>query len=152
MKTIIHAKRVCRRAPIIAVSHLLNATVLIFFGTDRAFAGSVTWSAFPVNGNWNSGLNWSPMTVPNGPSGTAIFDSSSISDLSISADIEVNGIVFTPLARPSHYTIIAGPILTLTISGVGITNNSGVARSSSLQFMDPILEQFHSGTMRPQGA
>ena len=46
------------------------------------------------------------------------------SDVSISANTEVNSIVFTPAAT-NPYTITASPGLRLTISGVGIVNNSG---------------------------
>jgi len=40
----------------------------------------------------------------------------------------VNSIIFTPAAT-NPYTITAGPGLTLTISGIGITNNSGTAQN-----------------------
>jgi len=64
--------------------------------------------------------------VPNGASDTAFFDLSNTTDLSISANTEVNGIVFDSNARLNPFTITARPGFTFTISGVGITNNSGV--------------------------
>ena len=47
--------------------------------------------------------------------------------VSISANTEVNGIVFNSGA--SAFTITASPTFTLTISGIGITNNSGTAQN-----------------------
>jgi autotransporter-associated beta strand protein len=132
MKATIHAtKRVLRREAFTAacpgVPHLLAATMLLLFAGGSAFAGSATWLTSPVNGNWNSAPNWSPMTVPNGPADTATFDSSSISDVSISTFTEVNGIVFNSSA--SAFTITASPAVIFTLSGVGITNNSGVTQN-----------------------
>jgi autotransporter-associated beta strand protein len=106
---------------------LLAATLLIFFGGGSVFAGSGTWLTTPVSGDWNSATNWSPMTVPNGPADTATFDSSSVTDISLSADTDVNGMVFNPGA--SAFTITARPAGLLTVSGIGITNLSGVIQN-----------------------
>src|SRR6267378_4045728 len=65
------------------------------------------------------------MGVPNGPADIATFDLSNTTDVCISANTEVNGITFTSAAT-NPYTITASPGLTLTISGAGIANNSGV--------------------------
>src|SRR5439155_16275992 len=65
--------------------------------------------------------------VPNGPSDTATFALSNTTGVSLSADTEVNGIVFNPGA--SAFTIATSPGFQLTISGVGITNNSGIAQN-----------------------
>ena len=110
-----------------AGSILLTAIMPIFFATGSAFSGSGTWLTAPINGDWNNASNWSSMTVPNGSAATATFDSSSISDISISANTQVNGIVFNPGA--SAFTITATPTFTLTIRGVGITNNSGATQN-----------------------
>src|SRR5437763_3423784 len=105
---------------------LLVAIAILLFTVSSAFAGSATWSTSPANGNWNSAPNWSPMTVPDGAADTATFESSSIFNISISADTEANGITFTPLAHVTHYFIMANPTRTLAISGTGITNDSGI--------------------------
>src|SRR5690349_5417596 len=103
---------------------LVIATAVLLFTIGSAFAGSATWSTSPANGNWNSAPNWSPVTVSNGPADTATFGSSSITNVSLSADTEVNGIVFNPGA--SAYTITARPHAlsgfneVLTIGGAGI--------------------------------
>ena len=112
---------------------LLPAVILISFTISPAFAGSATWSSSPVNGNWNSAVNWSPTTVPNGPADTATFAWSSVTSISLSADTEVNGIVFNPGA--SAFTVTVRPRVVsdfnqiLTIGGAGIINNSAVTQN-----------------------
>jgi autotransporter-associated beta strand protein len=64
------------------------------------------------------------MIVPNGPADTATFALSNNTNVSISANTEVNGITFTPAAT-NPYTITANAAFTLRITGTGITNNSG---------------------------
>jgi hypothetical protein len=89
---------------------------------------SATWKASPATGDWNTASNWTPATIPNGPSDTATFASSNTTGVSLSASTEVNGIVFN--AGASAFTITASPaFITLTISGVGITNNSGIMQN-----------------------
>src|SRR5947209_14995308 len=101
--------------------------MLMFFAGGSAFAGSAQWDLSPGSGDWNNSANWNPMTVPNGPADTATFDQSNTTSVSISANTEVNGIVFSPGA--SAFTITASPTFTLTVSGVGISNNSGVTQN-----------------------
>jgi autotransporter-associated beta strand protein len=92
------------------------------------YAISTQWDLDPISGDWNTAANWTPMGVPNGPADIATFGLSNTTDVSISADTEVNGITFTSAAT-NPYTITASLGLTLTISGVGITNNSGVTQN-----------------------
>jgi autotransporter-associated beta strand protein len=94
-----------------------------------ARGGSAIWDHNPGSNDWNTAANWTPATVPNGPSDTAFFDLSNTTALSISANTEVNGIVFDSNAGLNPYTITASPGFTLTISGVGITNNSGTTQN-----------------------
>src|SRR6266496_894958 len=89
-----------------------------------ACAISAQWDLDPISGDWNTAANWTPNGVPNGPADTATFALSNTTNVSISADTEINGIIFTPAAT-NPYTITASAGLTLTISGAGITNNSG---------------------------
>jgi autotransporter-associated beta strand protein len=101
---------------------------LLLSPTGTAFAGSATWNLNPGNGDWNTATNWMPPTVPNGPSDTATFGVSNMTDVSLSGNIEVNGIVFNPGA--SAFTMDASTMFPLlTISGVGITNNSGITQN-----------------------
>ena len=90
-------------------------------------AGSATWDLNPGSGNWNTATNWTPATVPNGWSGTATFGLSNTTDVSVSANAAVGGITFAPGA--SSFTITAGSGLTLTLTGVGITNDSGTTQN-----------------------
>ena len=97
---------------------------LVFLVPAVTYAISAQWDLDPISGDWNTAANWTPNRVPNGPSDIARFGLSNTSDVSISANTEVNSIVFTPAAT-NPYTITASPGLRLTISGVGIVNNSG---------------------------
>ena len=105
---------------------LLPAFVLSL-SVQTSHAGSATWKANPTSGDWNTAGNWTPMTVPNAPTDTATFAISNQTSISISANTEVNGIVFN--AGASAFTITAGPTLTLTVSGAGTANNSGVTQN-----------------------
>ena len=95
------------------------------------YAISAQWDLDPISGDWNTATNWTPDRVPNGPADVATFGLSNTTDVSISANTEVNGITFTSAATNS-YTITASPGLTLTISGAGIANNSGVIEYQTL--------------------
>ena len=88
---------------------------------------SATWKMEPASGDWNNASNWTPTTVPNGSADAATFGVSNITGVSLLANTEVNGITFNPGA--SFYTIKANPLFSLNISGVGITNNSGIAQN-----------------------
>ena len=100
---------------------------LIFVLPTVTYASSAQWDLDPVSGDWNTAANWTPMGIPNGPADVATFGLSLTTDVSISANTEVNGITFTPAAT-NPFTITASTGLTLTISGVGITNNSGTTQ------------------------
>src|SRR5207245_8492812 len=86
-----------------------------------------TWKSTPGSGDWNTATNWTAGGPPNGPTDTATFTLSNTTGVSLSANTEVDGIVFNGAA--SAFTITAGPTLTLTVSGAGIPNNSGVAQN-----------------------
>jgi autotransporter-associated beta strand protein len=125
----------------------LSTVIFVSCTAGSIFAGSATWSTAPANGNWNSAANWSPVTVPDGPADTATFESSSIFNVLISADTDVNGITFTPLAHLTHYFITVSPTQTLTISGTGITNDSGSAQ----RFVTASDGSGHAGTLEFKG-
>src|SRR4029450_3199483 len=98
---------------------------LMFLVPSVTYAISAQWDLDPISGDWNTAANWTPMGVPNGPADIATFGLSNTTDVSISANTEVNGITFTSAAT-NPYTIPANAGLTLTISGAGIANKSGV--------------------------
>ena len=99
---------------------------LLLSTASSSFAGSATWKATPANRDWNSAANWIANGPPNGPADTATFATSNIRRPVISQTTEVNGIVFNPGA--SAFTITS-PFFAFTISGVGITNNSGITQN-----------------------
>src|SRR5215469_1691782 len=106
---------------------------LLFTGLlpfSNLVASSATWNLNPTSGDWNTATNWTPATVPNGPSDTAIFDVSSTSAVSVSADTEVSSIVFNPGASAFTITVTTNSfIASLTLSGAGIVNNSAVTQN-----------------------
>ena len=89
------------------LSALLLCGLLLLIPNAPAFAGNATWNLSPASGDWNTAENWVPATVPNGPTDTATFASSMVTDVSISAGVEVDGIVFDPGAvafQPHRYS------------------------------------------------
>ncbi len=100
---------------------------LSFLVAEAASAGSATWNLSPTSGDWNTALNWTPNTVPNGPTDSATFATSSTTSLTLSANTEASAIVFN--AGASAFTIKPNPLLALTISGAGIANNSGITQN-----------------------
>ncbi len=118
------------KSPILSFAIILT---LSFGALNAVYADSATWSMTPISSDWNTAENWTPNTIPNGPNDVATFDPSSIADLTLSAETtEVTAIVFNPGA--SSFNITANPEstqtdVTLTISGTGIINNSGVTQN-----------------------
>jgi autotransporter-associated beta strand protein len=110
-----------KRSSFALIVGLLPA-IIQMFSAQTTRAGSATWLASPPTANWNHAANWTPATIPNGPSDTATFASSNTTGVAISASTQVNSMVFN--ADASDFTITLGPTFTLTISGVGPTNNS----------------------------
>ena len=102
------------------IAVILPALLLLSIQSSRA--GSATWLASPATGDWNTAANWTVGGPPNGSADAATFDVSTITRVSVSAETEVNEIVFN--AGASAFAI--KPKVLLKISGVGITNNSGI--------------------------
>src|SRR5438874_10761487 len=126
MKTIPLASPAPAVARLSRGSVLRGVVVLISFVATAAFAASATWKANPGSGTWNAAANWMPATIPNGAADTATFAFSNIRGVFFVADTEVNGIVFNAGASP--FTLI-NQAPTVTISGKGITNNSGIVQN-----------------------
>jgi autotransporter-associated beta strand protein len=100
--------------------------LLLLSITSSTFADSATWKTNPGSGDWNTASNWTPAAVPNDPADTATFALSNTTGISLSA-VTVNGVVFN--AGASAFTISVRSRTELTISGVGITNNSGITQN-----------------------
>ncbi len=127
-------------------SVLPRVIMLVFFAATAAFAGSATWKASPATEDWFTASNWTPGTVPNGPADTATFASSNQRSPFIGFDTEINGVVFNP--RASAFTIVKAPLTspTLTISGEGITNNSGIVQKFAFEFGSAQIVFLNSAT------
>jgi len=113
-------------------SRLQSVSAILAFvlaTTTSSFAGSATWKANAANGEWFSANNWVQGTIPNAPGDTATFASSNRTSIDIPFDVAINGIVFNPGA--SAFTIASNPTVApvINISGVGITNNSGIVQN-----------------------
>jgi autotransporter-associated beta strand protein len=101
---------------------------LVFALTNQSTeAGSATWNASPTDSNWNTTSNWTPATVPNGPTDIATFDVSSVTHVNLRSSIVLDSMIFDEGA--SSYTINTGSQATLTLSGAGLVNNSGVTQT-----------------------
>ncbi len=105
---------------------LLIAVVSLLI-TQIAHAGSATWNLNPADDDWINPNNWTPATVPNGPTDTATFGVSNMSIISLTISIELAEMIFQPGA--SAYVIGTAPNgAVLTMSGTGVTNNSGISQ------------------------
>jgi len=120
------------------VGLFLSITVVCLLACQFAQAGSATWNLNPTSGDWNTDANWTPAIVPNGPADTATFGVSGKTGISLSASIEVNGLVFAQGA--SAYVITSTLAEPLTISGTGIINNSGIVQTFFLDQQDETPE------------
>ena len=109
--------------------------VLFLVLVQPARAGSPSWNLNPSNGDWNTAANWTPATVPNSPTDVATFVISNTTDVSLSANVEVDSIIFDPGA--SLYTLSVGFPANLTLAGAGIVV-SGIANCSSSHAFMPI--------------
>jgi autotransporter-associated beta strand protein len=105
------------------LNFIIAAALLFLAAQGDSLAGSATWNLNPASGDWNTAANWTPATVPNGPSDIATFATSNQTQIGISAITGVGGINFNPGA--DAFTIISQPGGPFTLSGSGIVNNSG---------------------------
>ena len=101
----------------------LGISAFFLLTSSFTYAGSATWDTSPTSGDWNTAANWTPATVPNGPADTASFGVSNTTTVAVSANAEVAAVVFDAGASPFIISTTRG--LILTISGAGVSNNSG---------------------------
>src|SRR6266566_190334 len=113
------------RPQTIIQSAILSA-VLVTLSAGISPAGSATWNSDAANHNWTDANNWTPPTVPNGPTDTATFGFSNQTNVVLpdSNSVELNQIVFDAAASP--FTIAIKRFADLTMSGTGMVNNSGI--------------------------
>jgi autotransporter-associated beta strand protein len=120
-------KSICPRLVRKTFLPTILAVAISLLDPNVTHAGSATWDLNSISGDWNTAANWTPMTVPNGPADIATFALSNTTDVSISANTEVDGIIFTSAAT-NPYLITVTPNFILTLSGTGFMNNSGGAQ------------------------
>src|SRR4051812_31788111 len=98
---------------------------------NALYAGSATWSLNPSSSDWNTPDNWSPPTVPDGPSDIATFASSSQTLIEIPTATEVDSIVFQLGAGAFTIAQQFGDFgdNSFTFSGEGVVNDSGVIQT-----------------------
>lgn len=109
------------------LASVLAGTVLC---TAAARAQNATWLANPGTNDFNTSTNWTPATVP---TGTASFGTSTVTNLSFSADTTIGGWTFN--AGASNYTFTNGQVL--QFNGAGIVVNGGgatITNSSDVEF------------------
>ena len=102
-----------------------SALVSLLIATT-SLAGSATWNLSPTSGDWSTATNWTPATVPNGPTDVATFGSSNTTGISLDIPVTLDSMVFN--SSPSAFTFTTAAT-TLKMSGVGIVNNSGATQS-----------------------
>ena len=124
-----------KRLPFLRRVSSLNLLSLLLLHLHSAEAGSATWNAAPVNGNWFSAPNWTPATIPQATADTATFGSSTTTNIT-SAVFNVGSVVFQPGA--SAYTFTPFNPFNYKMSGPGIINDSGVVQN----FLLPAVPQF----------
>ena len=110
-------------------------------------AGSATWNLNPTTGNWNTAANWTPATIPNGPTNVATFDVSNTTSVSLTGSVVVSQIVFDSAASAFTITTPASN-QSLTVSGPGIVNNSGIAQNFIVPELSTLIFS-NSATVSP---
>jgi autotransporter-associated beta strand protein len=121
-----------------ALPHIIKTTftagllLVLLLSLQTTQAGSATWNLNPASGDWNTATNWTPATVPNGPTDVATFAASSVNQVTFSGSpTEVAEVIFNSAAT-SSFNITIGAAKTFTISGVGVVNNSDVSQNFSI--------------------
>ena len=124
-------------APARSIRSLVMTTLLpallMLLSTSNSQAGSATWNLNPTSGAWGTAANWTPATVPNGPSDAATFASSNTTSVSISFPLNVELRQLTFEGGASAFTIVLDDA-NLTLDGEGIRNISGVQQNFIISY------------------
>ena len=89
----------------------------------RAAAGSATWKVDAV-GHYGVAANWTPETVPNGPTDTATFGFSNTTEIPIGLSVTLDTMAFTADAPAYSFSFIEAASPRLTFTGTGIVDAS----------------------------
>jgi hypothetical protein len=92
---------------------LRKGLVVIFWVCSGIFAAHAqsTWLATPGSGVWNTAGNWTPATVP---TTTAIFDASSTTNITFSANASVGSLEFNAGAPAYSFTLATNSVFGIT--------------------------------------
>jgi autotransporter-associated beta strand protein len=112
--------RLLRRLRLYSLLAFIGVLTLIAKG---AMAGSATWNLNPTSNDWNTAANWTPETVPDGPTDIATFDVSNVTDVSVSEYVFLDSMVFNSGASAYNMLFHGG------IDGAGVINNSGAIQN-----------------------
>lgn len=82
-----------------------------------------TWATNPSTSDWNTATNWSPATVPDSTTASATLSSSSVTNLSLSADVSLGSLV-EDYPSSTDYSISTNGH-TLSFWGSGLTYSQG---------------------------
>ena len=131
-----------RRRVFNLIGRVVFLPALLMSGLQSTNAGSATWNLSPTNGLWLTAANWTPATVPNGPSDVATFNGSNVTTLFIfplgsDFQVELNAIEFQPGASSFSFIVDSG--LFLLIDGAGIKNDSTAVESFNSGVESPII-------------
>jgi len=111
---------------------ILNSSLLL-----SSFGGSATWNLNPISSDWTDPANWSPATVPNGPTDVATFGASNHTDVILSPtgapSYDLDSMVFA--SNASAYNLSLDFVAPLTMSGAGVVNQS--ALTQNIVLVDP---------------
>src|SRR5438105_14716801 len=98
--------RAQKRASRITFIGTLLPALLLLLTSQPSYAGSATW-AQNASYSWDEAADWTPQTVPDGPSDTATFATSAQTFVYLSDGdtIDVNGITFDPGASAFAHAV-----------------------------------------------
>jgi autotransporter-associated beta strand protein len=118
--------------------NLISLILLSIALTQNAYATDITWDG-SSSSSWNDTDNWQGGAVPNGASDSAVFDTTSSGNHSVTINTtgsyQIAGINITGGVKgsPSTYTFTVSSGSAITLSGTGIDNSSGLSVSFTNQ-------------------
>ena len=122
----------------------------VMSGASMGNAADYTWSATPVNNDFNLVSNWVPNTgAPSSVADRGFFNTSSITSITPTNGLSAGALIFN--AGASSYTITSLPGLSMAIRGAGVTNNSAATQTfvvgSGMTNTQNILVFFNAATI-----
>jgi len=100
--------------------------LFVWLVAAQSFAGSATWNLNPANDNWNSAINWTPNTIPDGIDDVATFGLSNQTSVVLNESVTLDQIDFDASASSYNVTCLGA---FMSMWGAGMINNSGVAQT-----------------------